>query len=147
MHIGMCENAQRPPNVWSRKRMIPNPKPAAPPAIAPAVLPRFHKQPPGWSADPAANVASTDRAAGKSPRWHGDDGLTMREREIALLVASGLSNREIADELVISKRTVDAHVNHIFTKLGVSSRVQLTIWLRDRVPERLPDELSAAVHA
>jgi predicted ATPase/DNA-binding CsgD family transcriptional regulator len=85
-------------------------------------------------------------AVDNAPRWHGADGLTMREREIARLVASGLSNREIASQLVISKRTVDAHVNHIFTKLGVSSRVQLTIWLRDRVPERLPDELPAAVN-
>jgi predicted ATPase/DNA-binding CsgD family transcriptional regulator len=66
--------------------------------------------------------------------WTGSDGLTAREQEIAMLVARGLSNRDIAARLVISKRTVDAHVNHIFAKLGVSSRVQLTIWLRDRVP-------------
>ncbi|MCL2583899.1 MAG: LuxR C-terminal-related transcriptional regulator [Streptosporangiales bacterium] len=57
--------------------------------------------------------------------------LTSREREIAALVAEGLSNREIAAKLVISKRTVDAHVEHIFGKLGLSSRVQLTLWLRD----------------
>jgi DNA-binding NarL/FixJ family response regulator len=62
------------------------------------------------------------------------EGLTAREREIAVLVASGLSNRDIAARLVISRRTVDAHVNHIFGKLGLSSRVQLTIWLRDRGP-------------
>jgi DNA-binding NarL/FixJ family response regulator len=79
--------------------------------------------------------------------WEGDDGLTAREREIAMLVARGLSNRDIAERLVISKRTVDAHVNHIFAKLGLSSRVQLTIWLRDRVPVRLVDELSPAAHA
>jgi DNA-binding CsgD family transcriptional regulator len=42
---------------------------------------------------------------------------------------------------------VDAHVNHIFTKLGVSSRVQLTIWLRDRVPAGPSDELSATATA
>jgi non-specific serine/threonine protein kinase len=89
-------------------------------------------------AEPAADEASG---------WHRADGLTAREREIALLVARGLSNRDIAAQLVISKRTVDAHVNHIFTKLGLSSRVQLTIRLRDRVPARLPDELSAAVLA
>ncbi|MCW2929512.1 MAG: multi protein family [Actinomycetia bacterium] len=59
-------------------------------------------------------------------------GLTAREHEIAGHVASGLSNREIAARLFISKRTVDAHVEHIFAKLGISSRVQLTVWLRDR---------------
>jgi non-specific serine/threonine protein kinase len=59
-------------------------------------------------------------------------GLTAREQEIAGHVATGLSNREIAARLFISKRTVDAHVEHIFGKLGISSRVQLTVWLRDR---------------
>jgi DNA-binding CsgD family transcriptional regulator len=56
--------------------------------------------------------------------------LTNREQEIAALVASGMSNREIGVRLFISKRTVDAHVEHIYGKLGISSRVQLTRWLR-----------------
>jgi len=56
--------------------------------------------------------------------------LTTREREIAMLAAEGMSNREIAERLVISKRTVDAHVAHIYTKLGISSRVQLVNWLK-----------------
>jgi DNA-binding NarL/FixJ family response regulator len=60
--------------------------------------------------------------------------LTRREREIAELVASGLSNREIATRLFISKRTVDAHVEHIFGKLEISSRVQLTVLLQDQAP-------------
>ena len=55
--------------------------------------------------------------------------LTRREREIAVLVASGLSNREIGSRLFISKRTVDAHVDHIFGKLEISSRFQLTVML------------------
>jgi non-specific serine/threonine protein kinase len=58
-------------------------------------------------------------------------GLTSRELEIAGLVASGLSNRAIAERMVISKRTVDAHVEHIYAKLGIASRVQLTHWVRD----------------
>jgi predicted ATPase/DNA-binding CsgD family transcriptional regulator len=58
--------------------------------------------------------------------------LTRREREIAVLVASGLSNREIATRLFISKRTVDAHVEHIFGKLEISSRVQLTVLLQEQ---------------
>ena len=60
--------------------------------------------------------------------------LTRRELEIAAMVASGLSNREIAARLFISKRTVDAHVEHIYAKLEVSSRVQLTVWLQDQAP-------------
>jgi non-specific serine/threonine protein kinase len=58
--------------------------------------------------------------------------LTKREREIAELVASGLSNREVATRLFISKRTVDAHVEHIFSKLEISSRVQLTVLLQEQ---------------
>ena len=87
------------------------------------------------------------RAADEISGWEGTESLTVREREIAVLVARGLSNRDIAARLVISKRTVDAHVNHIFAKLGLSSRVQLTIWLRDRAPVRPVDELSPAAHA
>lgn len=64
------------------------------------------------------------------PPSAGMAGLTSREWEIAGLVAEGLSNREIAGQLVISKRTVDAHIEHIYGKLGVSSRVQLASWLR-----------------
>jgi len=87
------------------------------------------------------------RVAGEVSVWEGSEELTVREREIVVLVARGLSNRDIAARLVISKRTVDAHVNHIFAKLGLSSRVQLTIWLRDRVPVRLVDDLSPVAHA
>jgi len=88
-----------------------------------------------------------DPRADEISGWEGTESLTVREREIAVLVARGLSNRDIAARLVISKRTVDAHVNHIFAKLGLSSRVQLTIWLRDRAPVRPVDELSPAAHA
>jgi predicted ATPase/DNA-binding CsgD family transcriptional regulator len=64
------------------------------------------------------------------------EALTRREREIAVLVASGLSNREIASRLVISKRTVDAHVEHIFAKLEISSRVKLALWLHAQARTR-----------
>ncbi|WP_037869386.1 helix-turn-helix domain-containing protein, partial [Streptomyces sp. SPB074] len=55
----------------------------------------------------------------------GAAALTRREREVAGLVAEGLSNREIAERLVISKRTADAHVEHILAKLGVASRAEV----------------------
>jgi len=57
--------------------------------------------------------------------------LTRREKEIAALVAEGLGNREIAQRLFLSKRTVDSHIEHIFAKLSFSSRTQLAGWVRD----------------
>lgn len=54
--------------------------------------------------------------------------LTRRESEIAALVAEGLTNREIADRLVITRRTAEAHVAHILGKLNFTSRSQLVAW-------------------
>jgi non-specific serine/threonine protein kinase len=56
------------------------------------------------------------------------NGLTPREREVAQLVARGLSNREIADALVLTERTTESHLTHIFGKLGLRSRTQLAAW-------------------
>ena len=55
-------------------------------------------------------------------------GLTTREREVAQQVAQGKSNRAIADELVVGVSTVEAHITHILTKLGFSSRAQIAVW-------------------
>jgi ATP/maltotriose-dependent transcriptional regulator MalT len=52
--------------------------------------------------------------------------LTAREREIAGLVAAGRTNREVAEQLVLSAKTIEAHLRNIFAKLGVRSRVELT---------------------
>ncbi len=59
-------------------------------------------------------------------------GLTSRECEVACLVAQGKSNRAIADELVVGVSTVEAHITHIFTKLGFSSRAQIAAWAVDK---------------
>jgi non-specific serine/threonine protein kinase len=64
--------------------------------------------------------------------------LTRREREVAALVADGLGNREIAERLFLSKRTVDSHIEHIFTKLGFSSRTQLAGWVLEQGPSARP---------
>ena len=53
-------------------------------------------------------------------------GLSAREAEVLALVASGRSNREIADELVLSVRTVQRHVDSAYTKLGVHNRAGAT---------------------
>ncbi|MEW1685764.1 LuxR C-terminal-related transcriptional regulator [Streptomyces sp. NPDC093594] len=54
--------------------------------------------------------------------------LSPRETEVAHLVRSGLSNKEIAARLVISPRTVEAHIDHILNKLGFTSRAQIAAW-------------------
>ncbi|WP_327092784.1 LuxR C-terminal-related transcriptional regulator [Nonomuraea sp. NBC_01738] len=61
----------------------------------------------------------------QAPRRAAMELLSPREREVAGLVEEGLTNREIAERLVISKRTADAHIEHILAKLGVSSRVEI----------------------
>ena len=63
------------------------------------------------------------RLSGHNPR------LTRRERQIAELVAEGLTNRAIATRLVISQRTVQGHVEHILTKLDLTSRTQVAVWV------------------
>ena len=55
--------------------------------------------------------------------------LSRREAEIALLVADGLTNREIAARLVIAPRTADTHVQHILGKLGFTKRTQIAAWV------------------
>jgi DNA-binding NarL/FixJ family response regulator len=54
--------------------------------------------------------------------------LSRREREVAALVAQGLTNREIARTLFLSERTAENHVQHILTKLGFGARAQIAAW-------------------
>lgn len=65
------------------------------------------------------------------------DPLSAREAEVAALVAEGLSNRQIADRLVIAERTAGNHVQHVLGKLGFTSRSQIAAWVstHDRVAE------------
>ena len=55
------------------------------------------------------------------------DALTEREREVLVLVAQGLSNRQIADALVISERTAGTRVSNRLSKLGVAARAQAAL--------------------
>jgi DNA-binding NarL/FixJ family response regulator len=67
----------------------------------------------------------------RPPRASDGEGasLTPREHEVARLVAAGLSNRQIGERLFIAGRTAETHVQHIFTKLGFTSRAQLAAWV------------------
>jgi DNA-binding CsgD family transcriptional regulator len=58
----------------------------------------------------------------------GAASLTGREREIAALVAEGLPNRQIAERLVVSERTVETHVRAALAKIGAANRTQLAAW-------------------
>jgi non-specific serine/threonine protein kinase len=58
--------------------------------------------------------------------------LSDREREVAILLTRGLTNREIADHLVVSRKTAEAHVSHILTKLGLANRLQIATWAYER---------------
>jgi DNA-binding CsgD family transcriptional regulator len=59
-------------------------------------------------------------------------GLTEREREVAALIGQGKSNAEIAELLVVSKRTVETYVSSMLSKLGFSSRSQVALWVYDK---------------
>ncbi len=54
--------------------------------------------------------------------------LTARELEVIALIATGLTNQQIADHLMIGRRTAETHVDHIRNKLGLQSRLQIALW-------------------
>ncbi len=98
--------------------------------------------------DPAVTRRLLDRFAHRlTAAGHGTDktgngrlaNLTVRETEVLILVARGLSNAEIAAELVVTETTVKTHVHHLLTKLGARDRVQLVVLAYDSgLAERRP---------
>jgi predicted ATPase/DNA-binding CsgD family transcriptional regulator len=64
--------------------------------------------------------------------------LTRRETEVARLVGRGLTNKDIAAELVISQRTAEGHVEHILNKLGFGSRAQIAVWINNAEGASVP---------
>lgn len=87
-----------------------------------AVIPRISK------AEALAIGLGTKQKQKKVVRAE-NNPLTKREMEIAELVARGLTNRQVATKLVVSHRTVDGHIERIFTKLDFTSRAQLASWV------------------
>jgi DNA-binding CsgD family transcriptional regulator/tetratricopeptide (TPR) repeat protein len=83
-----------------------------------------------WTVEEAVRIATG--AAARQVR-DGSSPLTARERQVALLVAEGLTNLEIATKLKMADRTADAHVEHIRNKLGLRSRSQIAVWAHERL--------------
>jgi DNA-binding NarL/FixJ family response regulator len=79
--------------------------------------------------DPVAADAVL-HAAGHTPRRSNSrpDGLTAREVEVLCLVARGTSNKQIAEQLVISEKTARNHVERAYTKIGVSNRIGASMY-------------------
>ena len=73
-----------------------------------------------------AKPALAQARAVPGPAYHTAHGLTRRELEVLKLLASGLTNRTIAERLHVTTRTVDTHVSRILSKLGVPTRAAAT---------------------
>jgi DNA-binding CsgD family transcriptional regulator/tetratricopeptide (TPR) repeat protein len=84
---------------------------------------------PSFSSGPSS---STSRANVPDAFVPDGSGLSARELEVARLVATGATNREIAAALTIAPKTVAAHVEHILSKLGVARRAQIAAWVATR---------------
>ncbi|HZO25119.1 MAG TPA: LuxR C-terminal-related transcriptional regulator [Chloroflexota bacterium] len=73
-------------------------------------------------------TAAEPYPAAATPSARGPSGLTPREREVAILVGRGYSNRRIAEQLVIAEKTAEVHARNIREKLGLESRAQIAAW-------------------
>ncbi|MGV9823848.1 protein kinase domain-containing protein [Nocardia xishanensis] len=89
------------------------------------------------SFEAAIDFALGERHRTKAPADHATASLTKREREVADLIAEGLTNRAIASRLVISQRTAQGHVEHILAKLGFTSRAQIAAWAAEHARDKL----------
>jgi non-specific serine/threonine protein kinase len=101
--------------------------------LSPEAFAREHALGQALTSDQAADYALTsDPAAGHIPASPQDGALaalTRREREVAVLVARGMTNRQIADTLLLGRRTIGTHLEHIFAKLGVKARAEVAAWV------------------
>jgi DNA-binding CsgD family transcriptional regulator len=86
---------------------------------------------PGLSGAQAITAAEHGRGAPERSQGPAPDTLTRRERDVAALIARGLTNRQIAEELVVSERTAEWHVANLLGKLDLETRAQLAVWARE----------------
>jgi DNA-binding NarL/FixJ family response regulator len=83
------------------------------------------------AATPATAVAGNDKAPAEAPRVLPEklSTLTRRERDIVNLLADGATNKQVAQELDITERTVKGHLSNVFMKLGIRDRLKLVLFL------------------
>jgi DNA-binding NarL/FixJ family response regulator len=88
------------------------------------------------------------KAAGARPRRDvltGPDALTAAEHRVAALAAAGHNNREIAERLYVTQRTVETHLTHAFQKLSITSRTELTARMKPDEPAESPSAVAPAL--
>ena len=86
----------------------------------------------GLSEEEELEPSTIGPATESPPAGEPTERLTRREREVALLVARGLTNRQIASELSVSRNTANNHVARILRKLDLSSRTQIAAWVTEQ---------------
>jgi DNA-binding NarL/FixJ family response regulator len=69
-------------------------------------------------------------------RW---DSLTRQEREVLQQLSTGAANQQIAANLCITPKTLESHISHVFRKLGVDSRAEAIVWMRNHYLDGLPE--------
>jgi len=99
----------------------------------------------------STSVSGSDTIIGAAIRQRNDDsllgGLTEREAQVLRMVASGDTNREVAEELILSIRTMERHVGNIYSKIGARGRVDATVFASPTVWCRTADNrLSVSRH-
>jgi DNA-binding NarL/FixJ family response regulator len=88
--------------------------------------------------DAADELARSFDREGPVEPWY---PLSAREFEVAQLVAAGLTNRQIAERLVLAPKTISAHVTHILTKLGSARRAEIAAWCATVQADCPPNDL------
>jgi non-specific serine/threonine protein kinase len=81
----------------------------------------------GYARSPVEEAAAASKAPAAAK-----DQLTPRQREVAALIAQGLTNRQIGERLVVTEAAAAKHVEHILDKLGIGTRAQIAAWAAER---------------
>ncbi|MEA5454144.1 LuxR C-terminal-related transcriptional regulator [Sinomonas sp. JGH33] len=112
----------------SKRGPAPHSAPATPPSATTTRLPSKSK-PPALRSNGSAPPRTSRRSPGQAPSSSGP--LTAREVDVVRLVARGLTNRAVAEELMLSEKTVARHLANIYAKLGIASRAAATAYAYD----------------